>query len=47
MPFLQRTLHTVPLGLEDWALIVAAAVPIFAMTELYKRRRAADSNGAV
>ena len=39
VPFLQRTLHTVPLGLEDWAVIVAAAVPIFLIAELHKWQR--------
>ncbi len=36
VPFLQSALHTVPLGWADWGLIFAVAVPIFALTELYK-----------
>ena len=36
LPFLQKTLHTVPLGWQDWLIILAIALPIFAMTELYK-----------
>ncbi len=39
VPFLQRTLHTVPLHLEDWIVIAAAAVPIFVIAELYKSLR--------
>ncbi len=39
VPFLQRTLHTVALGLDDWAVIVAAAAPIFVIAELLKWRR--------
>jgi Ca2+-transporting ATPase len=36
LPFLQKTLHTVPLGWQDWLIILAIALPIFAITELYK-----------
>ena len=35
-PFLQQTLHTVPLELRDWGFILAAAVPIFVVVEVYK-----------
>jgi len=38
-PFLQRALHTVPLGWEDWSLIIVAALPVFLVTEGYKRAR--------
>ncbi|SNZ06426.1 Ca2+-transporting ATPase [Persephonella hydrogeniphila] len=46
VPFLQDALHTVPLKLEDWALIFAVAVPIFLVVELYKilRWRKANKN---
>ncbi len=36
VPFLQRIFHTVPLALEDWAIIVGVALPIFAVVELFK-----------
>jgi len=36
VPFLQRALHTIPLGWEDWAVILAVAIPIFMLTEVYK-----------
>ncbi|WP_200762994.1 HAD-IC family P-type ATPase [Nitrosophilus alvini] len=36
VPFLQQTLHTVPLRLADWGLIFAVAVPLFVAVELYK-----------
>ena len=36
VPFMQRALHTVPLGWADWCLIFVVAVPIFVVTETYK-----------
>ncbi len=36
LPWLQETLHTTALGLREWGLIVAAALPLFLVTELYK-----------
>ena len=41
VPFLQKALHTVPLGWADWGLIFMIALPIFFMAEAYKwfRRR--------
>lgn len=36
VPFLQKALHTVPLGLADWGLIFMVALPIFVMAEAYK-----------
>lgn len=36
VPFLQETLHTVPLALNDWILIIEIALPIFVLTEIYK-----------
>ena len=36
VPFLQEALHTVPLGWQDWGLIVLMALPIFIFTEVYK-----------
>ena len=39
IPFLQEALHTVPLSWEDWAVIFLVALPLFFMTELYKRIR--------
>ena len=36
VPFLQETLHTVPLALKDWILIFEVSLPIFILTEIYK-----------
>ncbi|MDC0936901.1 cation-transporting P-type ATPase [Pirellulales bacterium] len=36
VPVLQRALHTVPLGWNDWLLMVAVAAPIFVLTEINK-----------
>lgn len=36
LPFMQRTLHTVPLGWADWGLIFMIALPIFMLTEACK-----------
>jgi len=36
VPFLQKALHTVPLGLPDWGLVFLVALPIFIMAETYK-----------
>ncbi|EMI56053.1 membrane protein containing ATPase, P-type cation-transporter [Rhodopirellula sallentina SM41] len=36
IPALQPGLHTVALGWREWALIVAAALPVFAITEVVK-----------
>jgi Ca2+-transporting ATPase len=36
VPFLQRALHTVPLGWKEWRLIILVALPVFVLTELYK-----------
>ncbi len=36
VPFLQETLHTVPLALKDWILIFEVSLPIFVLTEIYK-----------
>lgn len=36
VPFLQKALHTVPLGWADWGLIFMIALPIFILTEAYK-----------
>ncbi len=36
VPFLQKALHTVPLGLNDWGLMLAIAVPIFVFAEITK-----------
>jgi Ca2+-transporting ATPase len=37
VPFLQDALHTVPLQLTDWLFILAISVPIFLLTEIWKR----------
>ena len=37
VPFLQRALHTVALGWQDWALLLAVAAPVFVVVEAYKR----------
>jgi len=36
VPFLQKVLHTVPLGWADWGLIFLVSLPIFLMAEVYK-----------
>ncbi len=36
LPFLQKALHTVPLGWSEWGVIFAVAVPIYVMTETFK-----------
>ncbi|NIP38593.1 MAG: HAD-IC family P-type ATPase [Candidatus Dadabacteria bacterium] len=36
IPFLQDALHTVPLSLADWGVIMISAVPIFIIFEVYK-----------
>jgi len=48
VPFLQKALHTVPLGWADWGLIFMIALPIFVMAEAYKwfRRRRIRRNTA-
>ncbi len=38
-PFLQRALHTVPLGWADWARIIGLALPLFLVTEAWKTWR--------
>jgi Ca2+-transporting ATPase len=37
VPFLQDALHTTELGLEDWLLIAALALPVPMIGELLKR----------
>jgi len=39
VPTFQRALHTVPLSLSDWALILAVAAPVFVISEMVKYRR--------
>ena len=36
VPFMQNALHTVPLELKDWGLILLVAAPLFLVTEIYK-----------
>ena len=36
VPFLQKALHTTPLGWQDWAIIFGIASPIFIFMECYK-----------
>ena len=36
IPFLQRALHTTPLGWQDWLCIFIVAAPVFVITEGYK-----------
>ncbi|MFA6143656.1 MAG: HAD-IC family P-type ATPase [Sulfurimonas sp.] len=38
LPFLQEALHTTALGWSDWGIIFLVALPIFGITEIYKRR---------
>jgi Ca2+-transporting ATPase len=40
VPFMQEALHTVPLSLTDWGLILALALPVFGVTECLKWWRA-------
>jgi len=44
-PFLQRALHTVPLGWQDWGNIVLVALPVLLLTESYKWIRWRRHNG--
>jgi len=39
IPFLQKALHTVPLGLVDWGMMFLVSLPIFAIMEAFKRYR--------
>jgi Ca2+-transporting ATPase len=39
LPFLQNALHTVPLNLQDWGLMVVMAAPVFILVEAYKAFR--------
>ena len=36
VPFLQHMLHTAPLALSDWGIILGCALPIFVVGEAYK-----------
>jgi P-type Ca2+ transporter type 2C len=36
VPFMQNALHTVPLDLIDWGLILLVCAPLFLVTEIYK-----------
>jgi Ca2+-transporting ATPase len=36
LPFMQEALHTVPMGWEEWGIILIVSLPIFVLTELYK-----------
>lgn len=38
VPFLQNALHTVPLGLKDWGLMLLVAAPVLLLSEVYKWR---------
>ncbi|MFQ5427650.1 MAG: cation-translocating P-type ATPase [Thermodesulfobacteriota bacterium] len=38
VPFLQNALHTVPLGLKDWGLMLLVAAPVLILSEGYKWR---------
>ncbi|MGR8948441.1 MAG: cation-translocating P-type ATPase [Gammaproteobacteria bacterium] len=50
VPFFQQALHTVPLGLKEWALIALFALPMFAVTEILKicrKRREENTNASI
>jgi Ca2+-transporting ATPase len=48
VPFLQKALHTSPIGWADWALIFGLAIPILAVSELHKHWHSrGDSRDAV
>ncbi|MCA9048901.1 MAG: HAD-IC family P-type ATPase, partial [Planctomycetaceae bacterium] len=36
LPWLQKALHTVPLTLADWGIILAVAAPVFVISEIAK-----------
>jgi len=38
VPFLQKALHTVPLGPKDWGLMLLVAAPVLIISEFYKWR---------
>ena len=44
-PFLQRALHTVPLGWRDWGGIALLALPLIVGPEIYKQLRARRAPG--
>ena len=44
VPFLQRAMHTSPLGWQHWALILAVSAPIIIVGELYKWLNRAKTN---
>jgi Ca2+-transporting ATPase len=37
LPFLQSALHTVPLGWQDWVVMILVAIPLFLIVEMAKR----------
>jgi Ca2+-transporting ATPase len=39
VPFLQEAFHTTAMGWEDWGIILTVALPIFIMSEIFKRIR--------
>ncbi len=39
IPFFQSALHTVPIGLQDWGMMILVALPVFVLTEAFKRYR--------
>lgn len=43
VPILQQALHTVPLGIEEWILMLTLALPIFLIAEAYKWAAARSS----
>ena len=43
LPVLQTALHTVPLGLEEWVIILIFSAPIFVVPEFIKARYARQS----
>jgi Ca2+-transporting ATPase len=44
VPFLQRAMHTSPLGWQHWALILVVSAPIIIVGELYKWLNRAKAN---
>ena len=40
VPMLQDVLHTIPLSLRDWGVIIIAILPLFIVPEIYKGSRA-------
>ena len=46
LPFMQEVLKTQPLGWQDWGVVVLVALPLFAVTDMWKRFCTKSNNAA-